>query len=178
MFTEFDPKIAEAFEQLKYANGDEAKIQKSALLPCYRAQVTINGQKSDVICFDRQSPLLNIAELKKQFVTYDADLLDIPKQNNTVLNITLKNYTMRRVQEIKLHKMTPVITFDDIFQKCRLENSSRKKKLDARNAIMEFLEYLKSQSEIKNFELTKRGNSFYSVKFFYTSKSPSVRKKI
>ena len=86
------------------------------------------------------------------------------------MNIVVKNYVMQRIQEIKLHKMTPVITFDDIFQKCRLENSNRKKKLDARNAIMEFLEYLKSQSEIKNFELTKRGNSFYSIKFSYSKK--------
>ena len=41
-------------------------------------------------------------------LTYDAELLDIPKQNNSVLNITLKNYAMRRVQEIKLHKLQPI----------------------------------------------------------------------
>lgn len=167
MFTEFDPKIAEAFEQLKYANGDEAKIQKSALLPCYRAQVTINGQKSDVICFDRQSPLLNIAELKKQFVTYDAELLDIPNQNNTVLNITLKNYTMRRVQEIKLHKLQPTITFNDIFKKCRIENSDNKTKMRAREYVEKFFFHLQTKEEVKTFEITKKHNIFYSVKFTY-----------
>ncbi len=167
MFTEFDPKIAEAFEQLKYANGDEAKIQKSALLPCYRAQVTINGQKSDVICFDRQSPLLNIAELKKQLVTYDADLLDIPNQNNTVLNITLKNYVMRRVHEIKLHKLQPTITFSDVFKKCRIENSDNKIKMRSRAYIQKFFAHLQEKEIIKSFEIVKKHNTYYSVKFTY-----------
>ena len=167
MFTQFDPKVTEAFEQLKYANGDEAKITKSALLPCYRADVTINGQKSEVICFDRQSPLLNIAELKKQLVTYDAELLDIPKQNNTVLNITLKNYTMRRVQEIKLHKLQPILTFTDIFKKCRIENADNKTKMRVREYIEKFFAHLQSKNVIKNFEITKKHNTFYSVKFTY-----------
>ena len=167
MFTEFNPDIAEAFGQLKYANGDEAKIQKSAILPCYRAQVTINGQKSDVICFDRQSPLLNIAELKKQLVTYDAELLDIPNQNNTLLNITLKNYTMRRVLEIKLHKLQPTITFNDVFQKCRIENSDNKIKMRSREYIQKFLAHLQDKDVIKSFEITKKHNTFYGVKFTY-----------
>lgn len=167
MFTEFDPKIADAFEQLKYANGDEAKIQKSALLPCYRAQVTINGQKSNVICFDRQSPLLNIAELKKQLLTYDADLLDIPNQNNTVLNITLKNYVMRRVQEIKLHKLQPTITFNDVFKKCRIENAHGEVKRRARDYIQKFFAHLQEKGVIKSFEIIKKHNTYYSVKFTY-----------
>ncbi len=167
MFTEFNPHIAEAFEQLKYANGDEAKITKSALLPCYRAEVTINGQKSDVICFDRQSPLLNIAELKKQLITYDADLLDIPKQNNTILNITLKNYVMRRVQEIKLHKLHPILTFTDIFKKCRIENTDNKTKMRVREYIEKFFAHLQSKNEIKTFEIIKKHNTYYSVKFTY-----------
>ena len=167
MFTEFNPDIAEAFEQLKYANGDEAKIQKSAILPCYRAQVTINGQKSYVICFDRKSPLLHIAELKKQLITYDASLLDIPNQNNTVLNITLKNYVMRRVQEIKLHKLQPILTFDDIFKKCRIENTHGEIKRRSREYVQKFFAHLQLKGEIKSFELIKKHNAFYSLRISY-----------
>lgn len=167
MFTEFNPNVAEAFEQLKYANGDQAKITKSALLPCYRAEVTLNGQKSDVICFDRQSPLLNIAELKKQLVTYDAELLDIPKQNNSVLNITLKNYAMRRVQEIKLHKLQPILTFNDIFKKCRIENSHGEVKRRAIDYVQKFFTHLQDTGVIKSFEIIKKHNTFYSIKFTY-----------
>ena len=167
MFTEFNPDVVESFEQLKYANGDEAKIKKSAILPCYRVELTINGQKSDVICFDRESPLFAIANLKKQLLTYDTELLDIPNQNNTILNITLKNYVMRRIQEIKLHKLNPIITFDDIFTKCRIENAHREVKRRAREFVETFFAHLQTKKQVKNFELTKKGNAFYSIKFAY-----------
>ena len=104
-------------------------------------------------------------------LTYDANLLDVPNQNNSTMNVALKNYVMIRIQEIKLHKLQPIITFDDVFEKCRIaENTSRKKKLDARNSIVEFFEHLQSKGEIRDFELTKKGNSFYSVKFSYPKK--------
>ena len=167
MFTQFDPNVKEALEQLKYANGDEAKITKSALLPCYRAEVTINGQKSDVICFDRRSPLLEISELKKQLITYDAELLDIPNQNNSILNITLKNYVMRRVQEIKLHKLHSTLTFKDIFCKCRIEDAPGEIKRRVREYIKKFFAHLQDKQVIKSFEITKKHNAFYSVKFTY-----------
>ena len=167
MFTEFNPDVVESFEQLKYANGDEAKIKKSAILPCYRVELTINGQKSDVICFDRESPLFAIANLKKQLLTYNTELLDIPNQNNTILNITLKNYVMRRIQEIKLHKLNPIITFDDIFTKCRIENADNKTKLRVREYIEKFFAHLQTKKQVKSFGLTKKGNAFYSIKFAY-----------
>ena len=167
MFTEFDPTVAEVLEQLKYANGDEAKIKKSTILPCYRVELTINGQKSDVICFDRESPLYSIAKLKKQLITYDCELLDVPKQQNTPTTIALKNYVMRRVQEIKLHKLTPTLTFNDIFTKCHIENSDNKTKMRAREYVVKFFEHLKSKNVIKNLEVTKKHLAFYSVKFSY-----------
>lgn len=167
MFTQFNPNVAEAFEQLKYANGNEAKIVKSAILPCYRVEVKINGQKTMAVFFDRRSPLLEISELKKQLITYDAELLDIPNQNNSVLNITLKNYVMRRVQEIKLHKLHSTLTFADIFKKCRIENASNVVKLRAREYVKKFFEHLQGKQIIKTFEITKKHNTFYSVKFTY-----------
>ena len=167
MFTEFDPTVSEVLEQLKYANGDEAKIKKSTILPCYRVELTINGQKSDVICFDRESPLYSIAKLKKQLITYDCELLDVPKQQNTPTTIALKNYVMRRVQEIKLHKLTPTLTFNDIFTKCHIENSDNKTKMRAREYVIKFFEHLKSKNVIKDFDVTKKHLAFYSVKFSY-----------
>ena len=168
MFTEFNPNISEAFEQLQYANGDSAKIVKSAILPCYRVELTINGQKSDVICFDRKSPVFSIAGIKKQLITYDCELLDVPKQQNTPTTIALKNYVMRRVLEIKLHKLTPTLTFNDIFTKCRIdENAHNEIKRRAREYIIQFFEHLKNKNVIKDFDVTKKHLAFYSVKFSY-----------
>ena len=117
MFTAYDSQILDTYEKLEYIKleyidgDDKIVMKKSVVLPCYRVEVTINGQTSDVICFDRKSPFLTQASLKKQMLTYDAELLDVPHQQNTPINIAAKNYVMRRIQEIKLHKMTPTITF-------------------------------------------------------------------
>ena len=87
------------------------------------------------------------------------------------MNIAVKNYVMQRIQEIKLHRLTPIITFEDVFKKCRIENAHGEIKRRARETIIAFMNHLKSQSEITNFELTKKGNSFYSVKFSYPKKT-------
>ena len=168
MFTAYDPQILDAYEKLEYISGDDKiVIKKSVVLPCYRAEVTVNGQTSDVIYFDRESPFLVQASLKKQMLTYDAELLDVPYQNNSPTIIAAKNYVMRRIQEIKLHKMTPTITFADIFKKCRIENADNKVKQRIRENIIKLFENLKSKNHIKSFEVVKKRNTFYSIKLTY-----------
>ena len=155
---------------LKYDDGSTTAIN-SALLPAWYAEnTTINGQDADtVIFFDRPCPLLSMAKAKRQILTYDTQLLDIPKQQNTTMNIKLKNYSMIRVQEIIAHKqMHPIVTFKDVFEKCRLENADRKTKLRAREFMLTFFEHLKHESVIKDFRLTKKGNAFHSIEFSYS----------
>ena len=139
----------------------------SSILPAYFKENTINGQDATVIYFDRESPLLTIALDRKQLLSYDVSLLDVPGQRNTIMNIMLKNYSIRRVAEIKAHnkQLVPTITFADIWEKCRLENASRKTKLDARNTLIAFFKHLQEEGYIKSFEITKKGNAFYAIKF-------------
>ena len=172
MRLQLDYDISNLCEKLKYNNGKPERLV-STLLPChYLKSSTINGNDATIIYLDREPILLSIAKIKNnQILTYDTSLLDVPNQNNSKMNISLKNYVMQRIQEIKLHKLMPIITFDDVFHKCRIVNASRKTKLDARNTIVEFLEHLKKHSEIKDFELTKKGNAFYSIKFSYPKKT-------
>ena len=95
-------------------------------------------------------------------------------KNSNKMNITIKNYVMVRIQEIKLHKLTPTITFDDVFKKCRIENASGDTKMNARNAVIKFMQHMKNKLEIIDFEVTKRQNSFYSVRFTYAPRKPQV----
>lgn len=172
-----DTDLSTVNEQLNYHDGKSQKIIES-ILPAKIISTSINGQSvDDVIFFLDESPVMKIARDRKQLLTFDATLLDVPKQKNTPLNITIKNYVITRVLEIKLHHLTPVITFDDLFKKCRIDNASRKTKMDARNTLTEFFEHLKSKGEIKSFEITKKANSFYSIKFSYPSKIASPRQK-
>lgn len=147
----------ETNEALGYETTDASK-KCSAILPAYFVEKTVNGQDATVIFFDRVSPIMTIAEQRSQILRFDASLLDVPNQNNTPRVITIKNCIMNRVMEIKLHKMTPTITFDDLFRKCRITDASRKTKMDARETAKIFFEHLKSKGVINSFEIVKNGN--------------------
>ena len=171
MRLQLDYDMSNLCEKLNYNDGKPENLV-STLLPChYLKSSTVNGTDTSIIYFDSEPILLTVAKIKNnQLLTYDATLLDVPNQQNTKMNISVKNYVMQRVQEIKLHKMMPIITFDDVFTKCHIENIRRDKKADVRNTIIKFLEHLKSQGVISSFELIKKGNAFHSIKFTYSKK--------
>lgn len=171
MFTQFNAETAKSFDQLKYPNGDEIQICKSAILPACIINAKINGQQLDnVIYFDRQSPFYMIAQAKSQIVRYDSRLLDVPNQNNTPLLIMLKNYVLRRICEIKLHtQLVPTITFDDVFTKCRITNADNKTKMRLRKYMEKFFIHLQACGFIDSFTVRKsgKGNSYHGISFTY-----------
>lgn len=165
MNTVIDLDDTQPNEYLEYGTKKSAIIC-SALLPAYIARdTTINGQAAYIIGFDRESPLMQVARERKQILTYEAELLDVPGQHNTWMNIALKNYAMSRIQEIKLHKMHRTLTFDDLFAKTRITDADNKTKMDARNALVKFFEHLQEMGEIHSFEVKKERNAFLSIKF-------------
>ena len=158
-----DAQVNAAFD---YAKSGSKKC--SAILPAWFVEsTTINGNNATVIFFERECPLLKLAKAKRQIITYPTQLLDVPGQQNTFMNISLKNYALRRVLEIIAHNMTATLTFGDIFEKCRIENASHDKKCDARNNLVKFFEHLKTESVIQDFTVVKKRNAFYSIKFAY-----------
>ena len=141
----------------------------ATILPCkYIDGVEVNGQPNcAVICFQDESPLLTIARVKRQLLTYDVGLLDVPSQNNTPLVIQIKNWLVRRVEEIKAHEMTPTITFKDVFEKNQLVDANNGKKRDVRNLIRDVLTKLQNQGEIRAFEFEKVDGVYRAIKFQY-----------
>ena len=124
-----------------------------------------------LIFFTDEPPLLKMAQIKKQLISYDATLLDMPGQN-TPMNIEAKNYTMLRTQEINSHKqLTPTITFVDEFKKLRIENADNKIKQRVREFTIAFFEHMKAKGIVKSFEVVKHGNTFYGIKFERPKKS-------
>lgn len=163
--------MTDSCENFGYNDGNPFE-RTSAILPAmFDKNVKINGYSTTVIYFDRESPILTVAKMKKQLLTYDLKLLDIPKQHNSVDTIAVKNYVLHRVQEIKLHKMTTTITFDDVFEKCRLLEASRKKKMDLRKVIIDLMEHLKNNNELLDYEVQKQHNKFHAITFNYKTKS-------
>lgn len=163
----FSSDISQLCEYLKYNDGSPM-IFHSAILPACYIEAYVGGKDLTTIFFDRQSPLYSIADIKNQILRYDVSLLDVPDQQNTFLNIAVKNYVMCRIQEIKLHKqLKPILTFDDIFTKCRIQNADNKTKLRVREFIEEFFKHLQAQSFIEDFELTKFRQKFHSITFSF-----------
>ncbi|MBR2732929.1 MAG: hypothetical protein IKD80_01600, partial [Selenomonadaceae bacterium] len=75
----------------------------------------------------------------------------------------------RRVHEIIKHKMTPTITFEDVFEKCRLKDADKGKKRDARKIIFDVFEKLKAAGVIRSFEKIKDGRIYRAVKISYNA---------
>ena len=148
-----------------YNNGNPF-VAKAPLLPAaYIDFSSLNGESDTLIFFTDEPPLLKMAQIKKQLISYDATLLDTTGQN-TPMNIETKNYTMLRIQEIALHKqLTPTITFADVFKKLRIENAHVEIKRRIREYIIAFFEHLKTEGVVKSFEVVKHGNTFYGIKF-------------
>ena len=165
MQTIIDIDLSDANNALGYNNGKPQQL-RAPILPCEFVTIEINGQPvNDVIHFYRESPIMTIAEQRNQILRYDTELLDVPGQNNTPLVIVLKNYVMRRIAEIKLHKMTPTLTFDDIFTRARITDASRDTKKELRHIVEKFFAHLQEKATVKNFEFVKKGNKIHAVKF-------------
>ena len=165
MCTQITIDMTDVCEKLRYNNGKPYERVAPLLPSIYDKGILVNGQETTVIYLLIEPPLLNIARLKEQILTYDTALLNVPKQHNSVDVIGLKNYVMQQIQEIKLHHLTASITFEDIFDKCRFNKMNNEQKRRIRKAIIDMLEYLVSKDEIASFELTKKGNKFYSISF-------------
>ena len=163
MFTNYRPhkKTNDALKELKYG---EVKIETSAILPACIVKATINGEEVKAVYMDRVSPFYHLANMKNQILRYPADLLDVPNQNNTPLTIAIKNYCVRRVVECKQHKMTPTLTLEDIFKKCRISDD-RKAKERAREVINKLFAHLQAKKFIKSYEWRKKDNKFDAVTF-------------
>ena len=173
MCTQIKIDMSETCQKMNY-NGRKPFKVTAPLLPCCYVETEINGQEVTAIKFYDESPILQAARIKRQIITYENKLLDIPKQNNTPKVIELKNYVMQRVTEIKSHKMTPTITFENVFEKCGIlqgnTSKAKKQRHDARKNIVKLMKHLQEQGEISAFEVVKKCGKYHSIEFQFGEK--------
>ena len=163
LMTVIEIDFSQTCEKIPKYNSAPGKIT-AQILPCQILEnVLVNGQITTIIEFTDESPIVKIARAKKQILTYPVSLLNIPRQNNTPLVIMIKSYVIRRVFEIIAHKMTPTITFADVFKHCELSDANRFQQRDARKIILDVMKHLQSDDIIKSFETIKKDGSYYSA---------------
>lgn len=134
----------------------------SSLLPCRYLDAEINGQKTLAVELFEESPLMTVAKLKKQVLTYDNEPLAIPNQNHTPQVIAIDNYLLRRVHLIK-RGMNPSILLETVYRYCGIENATKWQKQDARKIIDDTLNHFKAEGIIKNFTWKKQEGEYRSI---------------
>lgn len=135
----------------------------STILPLKYIEAEINGQKTLAVELLGESPLMTIAKMKRQVLTYDATPLAIAGQNNTPTVMTIDNYLLRRVHLIK-RGVNPSILLETVYRNCGLADATRKQKWDARKVIDETLNHFKAEGVITNFTYERQNGSYHSIK--------------
>lgn len=167
--------FADLTEICKLYKCEPLKINFKPILPCriYEGKL-LGGNSTTLIDFTDEPPLLTIAKLKNnQLLSFDSNLLtdasDFSRFNRRT--IAARFYTLIRVLEIKLHSLTPIITVDDVFEKCRIDfNIRHERKAHCLDAIIFLLEHLKNEDVIHSFKLQKdtlKNKLFNSIKIAY-----------
>lgn len=184
--TRFATDLTNVNQKHKYSDVDEIIIKKY-LLPVNAIETRINGQVSDgVFRIIDTPPLFEVAELKKQFISYDFSSLDVAHLRNTLPTIIMKIYLFYRVVSIvgshKQHKkhfcgkdkdgklkfktankLDGKILLDTLFDMCGLSNTTKRQHQQARETITKVLNHFQNKKLIKNWRFEKKNGAFRAI---------------
>ena len=172
LFCDIEIDLSDVCQKWGY-NGGKAITLYSAILPGEYVKTIINGETAIIVEFYKPSPLLIASEIKNgQILTYDKSLLDIPLRNTPDI-IVVKNYLLRRILEIILHNLNPIITFDDIFEKNGMTDYSNVQKQGMRDNIKTMFDFWINKNVINEYVVNKYQNIPYSITISYTKAETS-----
>lgn len=163
--------VSDACKKGIYPPDTKVKIRGS-LLPCTIIECIVNGQLVEAaICFDRESPLVRVAQARNgkqgaaQILTYPLKLISTP-QRNTPTTIAVKNYLVRRVEAaIGNPKLARCIRLATLYGHCGLANAGWWQKQDARRIAESVMKSLVDSGAIKSFAFEKEKGAVYKITF-------------
>lgn len=151
-----------AFPNYKKRYKGKSLLQ-SPLLPSRTLECKLNGQETFAIELCEESPLMTVAKLKHQIITYENSSLDIENQKNTENVIVLKNYLLRRIKLMKSPQrkkgLNNHIDITTIYQYLGIPLDNRWQKQDVKKIIKETLNHFKETEIIKDFKFIYLGGS-------------------
>lgn len=170
METTITVEMEETCRKMKGYKTDKPKVT-GAILPCKLLEdVIINGQKTSAIKILDESPLMEIAGIKKQFLTMDTSLLAVPTLKNTprIMGVKLYVTTFALIIARSLRnkrKNTPdTLTFQKIYESVDAGDETRAVKYNIREAAIKVVEHLKAQEAIRDFEIVKDDGRIHAIK--------------
>lgn len=155
------------FEEPKYK---DYRMITSPLLPARYKESSVNGQKSVAIEMLAESPLIMVADFKRQKITYDATPLVIPARRNTLRQTVIKRWLLRRIKLADPSRQKPLnssILFTTLYSECGLTDADKWEKQDARGFVLALLEHFKREGVMRDFEIVKSGQVYRSIKIIY-----------
>lgn len=157
----------------KYCQNYTGKLMEisGSLLPCQLIETEINGQKVCAVNLLAESPLMRVAKIKRQLLSYSTAPLAIVGQNNTPKIITVKNYLLRRIHLMKSVKrksgLNNSILFETIYRQCGLEDATRWQKRDVRKEIEGILNHFKAEGVFQDFEIERENGAYRAIKILF-----------
>lgn len=186
--TRVEVNMSDINKKCHYVDKAEV-IFKDFLLPCKSIEVRVNGKVTDgAYKFWGVSPLMEVAELKKQFAECPIALLDVPRLHNSDLVLKIKFYLLERVTAIigshkkrKAHitgkkqcggfdfkratKLQTTILLDTLFEQCGLSDAPRNRKAEYRKIIAKIMNHFKAEKLISDWHFEQADGQFRAVKF-------------
>lgn len=165
----------------RYKGDDTCRIS-DMLLPARVIESTVNGQEVNFFVeFRGESPIMTVARLKNQLITYDIAPLDVPKQRKTPTATVISNWLLRRVTAIttgRLDNNSILLERDErrnlsgLYDECNVTDS-RSSKRNARKVIEETLNHFVGEGVIESWEWHMENGAYHSI----TIKFQKTRRK-
>lgn len=163
----------------KYNDGKPLVIDFTPIIPCTIFDGTFQSKTTtEIIKLTAESPLFKVARLMNQLLTVPREVLDAGNTRCTGNVYNVKFYTLiRTLENKKASCLKDVITFDNIFKECGVDNANSTVKATARDTISAILLNLQNADVLKSFKIIRDGVEFEKIELTYTTKSKKIGKK-
>ena len=152
---------------LGYNNSEPFK-RKNKILPAEIINAQICNNDSTVLSFTGLPPLYELATLRHrrkksggQILSYPVDLLDVPNTKNSIVEIKIKNHTLRRILECNHSELSNHVRFDEIILSTGINIITKWQMQDLRNYIESLLNYWQQKNLFSQYEFLKKDRKYY-----------------
>lgn len=147
---------------------------KSPLLPCRFLEHKDKNSRSVGIELLAESPLMIIAKMKRQVLTYDAEPLAIANQNHTERVTVINNWLLRNVELRKQGRLdSNKILLKSFYEDIGLADGTKWQLQDAREIAAKFLNHLKEEKVIRGWSWEMDGTTYRAIILDYDKAAKS-----
>ncbi len=159
-------EIIKYFPELKNMNNEEyadtsGTVKTKLMMFTEIERKTKNGSKVKVYKMLEKPILYTLADLKRQVGSIPIKALENEKLKSTPENTVLKNYLLKRIDQMKKGKLSNDILFDTIYKKTNRQTEKEQRTIRD-NADMMLMQF-KADKIISDYEIIKSGKKAVKI---------------